>query len=519
MLRASASAAASIAAKARCTITETCAACHARRAELTGDPVPGDNFYDHHSLTITDETDTFYPDGQVHGENYEYTAFVASKMHHAGVRCMDCHDPHDNKLISPGNQLCMNCHAGGREDFPTSPIINPADHSHHGIDSTGNQCVSCHMPVTTYMQRDPRHDHGFIIPDPKLTQEFGVPNACNRCHTDKDAAWAVSAMKDFYGEKPDRPTRTRSLLVARARRGDPAARDGLIPLLAAEPIAAWRGTAIHLLRRWVREPAVSAALANHLTDDSPLVREAAVRALGEAVRDHPGGSLAKSITPLLDDPVRAVRIAAAWALCESLDLNSKAGRELIHMLDHNADQPTGRMQLAQFALRRGDSDSAIRQMRKAIEWDPNSPPFHHDLAILLSTTGDMKGATESLRKAIELDPANPEYQFKLALALNETGDTLGTIAALRETVKLAPGYARAWYNLGLALSANQPQEAIAALRHGEAADPNDETIPYARATIHARLGEKEQAQQAAIQALQIRQDYPEAIQLIRALGR
>lgn len=499
-------------------ITETCAACHARRSELTGDPVPGENFYDHHSLTITDETDTFYPDGQVHGENYEYTAFVASKMHHAGVRCMDCHDPHTNKLVSPGNQACMNCHAGGRQDFPTAPVISPADHSHHGIDSTGNQCIACHMPVTTYMQRDPRHDHGFTIPDPKLTKEFGVPNACNRCHTDKDADWAISAMKDFYGDKPDRPTRTRSLLVAHARQGDPAARDGLVALLPTEPIAAWRGTAIHLLRRWVRDPAVSAAISARLSDESPLVREAAVRALGEAIRDTPDEPIITAIRPLLDDPIRAVRIAAAWALCESLDLSSKAGRELIHMLDHNADQPVGRMQLGQFAMRRGDRQAAIRQTRKAIEWDPNSPPFLHDLAILLSSTGDMKGAIESLRAAILLDPTNPDYQFKLALALNESGDTAGTIAALRETVKLAPGYARAWYNLGLALSANQPQEAIAALRRGEAADPNDPAIPYARATIHARLGEKEEARAAAIQAVQIRQDYPDAIQLIRALG-
>ncbi|MES2475594.1 MAG: HEAT repeat domain-containing protein [Verrucomicrobiota bacterium] len=500
-------------------ITETCAACHARRAELTGDPVPGESFFDHHSLTLTDETDTFYPDGQVRGENYEYTSFVASKMHHAGVRCMDCHDPHTNKLVSPGNQLCMNCHAGGREDFPTAPIISPADHSHHGVDSTGNQCISCHMPVTTYMQRDPRHDHGFTIPDPKLTQEFGVPNACNRCHTDKDAAWAVSAMKNFYGEKPDSPARARALLVARARQGNPAARDGLVALLASEPIAAWRGSAIHLLRRWVREPAVNSALVKRLSDDSPLVREAAVRALGEAVQNAADASLADAIRPLLDDPIRAVRIAAAWALCESLDLSSKAGRELIHMLDHNADQPTGRMQLGQFAMRRGDSAGAIRQIRKAIEWDPNSPPFHHDLAILLSSAGDMKGATESLRKAIALDAANPEYHFKLALSLNETGDKPGTIAALRETVSLDPSYSRAWYNLGLALSQNQPQEAIAALRRGEKADPNDPTIPYARATIHAQLGEKADAQAAAVQALQIRRDYPEAMQLLRALSR
>ena len=51
------------------------------------------------------------------------------------------------------------------------------------------------MPVTTYMQRHPRHDHGFTIPDPLLTKQFGVPNACNKCHTDKDTEWSLEALE------------------------------------------------------------------------------------------------------------------------------------------------------------------------------------------------------------------------------------------------------------------------------------------------------------------------------------
>ncbi|MES2659184.1 MAG: tetratricopeptide repeat protein [Verrucomicrobiota bacterium] len=500
-------------------ISETCAACHSRRAELTGDLIPGDLFADHFSLTVTDETDTFYPDGQVRDENYEYTSFASSRMHHAGVRCTDCHDPHSGKRISPGNQLCMNCHAGGRTDFPTTPVIDPTTHSHHGADSTGNQCTSCHMPVTTYMQRHPRHDHSFSIPDPKLTKEAGVPNACNRCHTDKDTDWAIAAHKNFYGEKPDRPTRTRALLVANARQGNPSARDGLIKLLASEPIPAWQATACHLLERWVLDPTVTQALLGQLPNKSPLVREAAVRALGHAVRAD-NANARDTLQPLLDDPVRSVRTAAAWALCATLDLNTRAGKELVHMLDHNADQPTGRMQLGQFASLRGDNAAAIRQMRKAIQWDPNSAPFHHDLAILLSTTGDTKAATEALREAIKLDPENPEYHFKLALSLNETGDVPGTVASLEKTVKLDPSYARAWYNLGLIRSSmNQPTQAIDDLRRGESADPSDASIPYARATIHARLGRKDEAIAAATRALQLRPQFPEAAQLLQALSR
>ena len=500
-------------------VMETCAACHARRAELTGDLIPGESFFDHFSLTVTDETDIYHPDGQVRDENYEFASFLSSRMHHAGVRCVDCHDPHSTKNIVKGNQLCMNCHTAPRPDFPTAPVIDPTAHSHHGADSTGNQCISCHMPVTTYMQRDPRHDHSFSSPDPRLTKEFGVPNACNQCHTDKDVDWAIEASRKFYGDKPDRPSRTRAITVANARRGDPAARGPLIKLLATEEIPAWQATAAHLLERWVMDPEVTQALSAQLTHQSPLVREAAVRSLGHQVRTN-NASVRAALQPLLDDPLRSVRIAAAWALVDTLDLTTRAGKELVHMLDINADQPTGRMQLAQFASLCGDNAGAIRQMRKAIEWDPNSPPFHHDLAILLSTTGDSAGAVKSLRDAVRLDPENPEYHYKLALALSETGTTAETVAELEKTVQLDPGYARAWYNLGLARSGmNQPQAAIAALRQGEAADPSDSAIPYARATIHARLGQKNEALAAAALALQLRPDFPEAMQLLQALAR
>lgn len=498
---------------------ETCAACHARRAEITGDLIPGESFYDHFSLTVTDQTETFYPDGQVHDEDYEFTAFTSSRMHAAGVTCIDCHDPHTGKRLVQGNQLCMNCHAGGRADFPTTPVINPTAHSHHGIDSTGNLCTSCHMPVTTYMERHPRHDHGFRIPDPKLTKEFNVPNACNRCHNDKDTDWAIDAYKSFYGEKPDRPSHTRSELIANARRGDPTARDGLIQLLAAPEEPIWKASACHLLARWALDPAASDALIGQLKHASPLVREAAVRTLVIAVRAK-NEKAKNAIEPLLGDPNRSVRVAAAWALVETINLDTRAGKELCHTLDLNADQPSGRMQLGQFAMLRGDPTAAIRQMRKAIEWDPNSPPFYHDLGVMLSTTGDAQGAVSAMKNAVRLDPQNADYTYNLALALNDAGDSKGSTEELIKTVQLDPGHARAWYNLGLALSAaNQPQQAISALLKGEQADPNDASIPYARATIHARLGQKQEAIEAAAKALQIRPDFQEARQLIGALAR
>lgn len=496
---------------------ETCAACHSRRGEITGDLIPGESYFDHFSLTVVDDTDIYHPDGQVRDENYVFAAFYASRMHHVGVRCGDCHEPHSNKRLIPGNLLCMRCHAGGTE--PPATVIDPATHSPCTPGSTGHDCTSCHMPQTTYMQRHPRRDHGFTIPDPLLTKEFGVPNACNRCHTDKDTDWALEKTDQWYGEKMNRPTRTRAMLIARARRGEASAREGLIRMLATEEIPSWKATACHLLARWVMDPDATKALLEQTSHKSPLVREAALRSLMHQARAG-NESVRDAIKPLLEDESRSVRVAAAWALIDKLDLTTKAGRELVHMLDINSDQPTGRMQLSQFAFLRGDTPSAVRQIRKAIEWDPNSPPFHHDLAILLSMSGDITGAIKALEDAIRLDPNEPEYHYKLALAWSEAGNLRKSVASFEQALALDPSNARAWYNLGLAYNAlNQPQEAVMALLKGEAADSSDEAIPYALATILARLGQRDEAIQAATRALQIRQDFPEAIQLIRSLSR
>jgi Flp pilus assembly protein TadD len=496
---------------------ETCAACHARRSEMTGDLVPGEPFDDHFSLVVTDETDTYHIDGQVRDENFEYASFLSSRMHHAGVTCGDCHEPHSGKRLIAGNMLCMRCHGGGTQ--PPAPVIDPVRHGRHAPGSAGNDCTSCHMPTTVYMQKHPRHDHGFTIPDPLLTKEFGTPNACNRCHTDKDADWALGHVNAWYGARMERPTRVRALAIGRARRGEAQGRDALLGLLATEEIAAWRASFCHLLERWSLMPPVRDALVGRLADPSPLVREAAMRSLLHAVRARDPVSR-EAARPLLADGMRAVRIAAAWALLDELDLSSRAGKELIHMLDINSDQPVGRMQLSQYAMVRGDREGAVRQIREAIRLDPNSPAFRHDLAVALSTAGDARGAVESLREAVRLAPRDGEFAYKLGLALHEAGDGSGAVEWLEKAVELDPRHARAWYNLGLSRSAaGRPDDAVAAFLKGEQADPADPAIPYARATVHARVGRMDEARAAARKALAADPGHADARVLLERLGR
>lgn len=92
------------------------------------------------------ERSLYHADGQIDGEVYEYGSFLQSRMHHAGVTCSDCHDPHSAKLRADGNALCAQCHMPAKFDV--------AEHHHPPPGSAGAQCVNCHMPTKTYMVVD-----------------------------------------------------------------------------------------------------------------------------------------------------------------------------------------------------------------------------------------------------------------------------------------------------------------------------------------------------------------------------
>jgi len=503
-----------------------CAQCHSRRAELTGDFRPPENFFDHHQLTIPDETDLFYPDGQIRDEDYEFTAFLGSKMQAAGVRCMDCHEPHTSKVRVAGNYMCLTCHYGPLPQTnnvlntqPIGPRIDPETHSRHKVGTRGDFCTDCHMPQTVYMQRHARHDHGFTIPDPRLTKELGIPNACNRCHTERSAEWSLETIVKWYGPRTNDVMLTRARAIAKARSGEDAAMSPLVAMARSETNAFWRAVAANLLKRWASDPQVTAVLFSCAGDTNALVRAMAVRGL-EPLAQSGSQPVLAALSARLSDPVRAVRVEAAWSLHHTVATNSTAGADLLAYLRHNGDQPAGALQMGVFHLDRGDHAIALDYFRRAVSWDENSAPLHNALAVALSVEGKTTEAVEALRTACRLAPNEAEYRFKLGLALNETGKLDEALAALEEAVKLDPVFSQAWYNLGLAYAAqNKSELALESLVRAESLDARSPQIPYARATILARLGRVDEARTAAQRALDLRPNFAEAQQLLQALPR
>jgi tetratricopeptide (TPR) repeat protein len=517
---------------------DTCGFCHSLRAALTGDFKPGDNFSDDCELLMVDASERYYADGQIRAEDYEYASFLSSKMYAHGVYCLDCHNPHSYKTILPGNWLCLRCHAVGSK---TAPEINPATHSHHlvhGFDTngapvnvdltayhsktvkeTGGECVNCHMPQTPYMQRHWRHDHGFTSPDPLLTEQFGIPNACNRCHQDKDADWSLKFCNDWYGAKMERPARQRAQIIALAQQGDSTAPAGLLSLLKKEASPYWRAVESDLLLPWAAQPEVTAVLLQGLRDTNTFVRAAAARSLETALAAGAPDALA-SLQAGLDDPARNVRIAAAWSLRATLDTHSPAAHELQHYLDLNADEPVGQLNKGNFSYARNDLPAAVRHFQKAVDWDVRSAPFHQSLAVVLSALNRPQEAVQTLEQAVRFSPADAESHYQLGLAYNGAGNLTNALAQLALTVRLEPRHILAWYNLGLAQNElGQPAAALASLGRAELLAPADARIPYARATILARLGNRREAMGALTRSLEIDPSSAGAQILLKALSQ
>jgi len=495
---------------------QTCAPCHARNEQLTLNFQPGDNYSDHYRVTLPVEPGVFYPDGQQRDEDFNWTSVLLSRMGHAGVTCMDCHDPHTTKTILPvaNNLLCLQCHSAPGRVLPggvRAVPIDPVAHSHHAEGSAGNSCIACHMPTTNYMQRVPRHDHGWLKPDPLMTKELGIPNACSKCHADQSVDWAVAKADEWYGAKLDSRQRTRARAVAAAQAGRPDAPASLLAVLAQEDIPAWRATYLSLLARYPLGQEEMKAGRAALTASDPIERSAAVRLFT-------GYEPAKEwVRPLLKDPIRLVRLDAEWMLSRELAAGSPERKEFDAYLALSLDQPSGHLRLGQDLANRDKLPEAEKEIAQAARWDPFSAGIQDAHGMVLSAMGRKQEAAEKLERAAELQPNDAPSALRAGLALAETGKLAEAEQAFRLAVTRDPKFDRAWYNLGLLLSQKeQLPEAASALSKATALAPGVADYPYALATVLLRMGDHAGARAAAQRTLSIDPANQGAQQILRS---
>jgi len=428
---------------------QQCAACHARRESL-GDPSPrpGSAFHDAYRLSTLREG-LYYPDGQIQGEVYVYGSFLQSAMYRKGVRCSNCHDPHSGSLRQAGNAICTQCHnETGRPEFPSLPraLFDSSKHHFHAPNSTGAQCVSCHMPEQVYMGIDGRRDHGFRVPRPDLSERLGAPDVCTSCHVDRSVDWAAAEIARRYPDGRHKRRHWGEVLAAARRRLDRDAQQALLALARdPESPAIVRASALAHLRP-VAGPELAAAIVSLLSDPEPLVRAEAA----ELQTAAPPEERAKRLALLLSDPQRSVRLAAIRGLLvpaaaravapPARDAWQSAMRELQDSLYARADFPEVQLMIAGIAMQSASVSAAEAAFGEALRMDRQFEDAWIGLSRLKILVGNLDGARVSLKEGIAAAPQSVTLRFQLGQLELEAGDLATAVRVLELAHQLDPDY-------------------------------------------------------------------------------
>jgi predicted CXXCH cytochrome family protein len=460
-----------------------CAPCHSRRGQIAEGYTAGAALEDYYVPELL-TPGLYYPDGQQRDEVYTYASFLQSRMAAAGVTCADCHEPHSGRVRKPGNQLCTQCHAGSKYD-------NPAHHFHQP-QSAGAQCVSCHMAATVYMGVDARRDHSFRVPRPDRSARMDVPNACTGCHKDRSVSWADDQIRTRTGRIPAGFQSFAEAFDA-AEKSQPGA-EGALGLVADDrsfpPIV--RASALARLAIAPTPRAIDAAVRN-LADADATVRRAALTVL-EAL---PPENRAATVTPLLNDPVRSVRLQAAWLLAPAAATLSgtpsgpafrRAADEFVAARRYRADRAEDRTTLGVFFAQLGRHDEAAAEYRAALRLSPRYTPAYVNLADLQREEGHEEQAEQTLRAGLGVLPKDATLHHALGLSLVRSNRDTEALAELQRAAQLSEDV-RFAYTYAVALhGAGKDRDAIAALERARARAPRDHDVLFALATFHRDAG-------------------------------
>lgn len=445
---------------------DSCFACHSLRTPLVDGFDSNTAFLDQFTPELLGGQ-MYHADGQIKEEVYVYGSFLQSKMYKAGVNCLNCHNKHTMKVKSQNNGLCLQCHS-------PQQFNKPKHHGHKVADSVGAQCVNCHMPNNRYMGVDDRRDHSFKIPRPDLSEQFGTPNACNQCHTDKTSDWAVKQLKALHGAPKSIAQSKLDLMTLNSGTAIDLNRHwAIVADTKLDGIS--RASALVLLGR--ATPMLSAQkLKPYLSDDESLLRLAAVKA---AMSVSPV-ERAALLTPLLSDKYLAIRVAAARGLVgvavAKTDLTTfnrafeammaaytvngwraegrieqgvvygvvgqadKAEKALIAAITIDPLMEAAYLNLSEFYRMRQQAEQVKQTLLQGLNKLPDSAQIAYAYGLFLVRNGGLALAVEYFKRAMQLAPKEEIYAYTTILALDGSGQGKQALVLLDELLpKYQPG--------------------------------------------------------------------------------
>lgn len=439
--------------------SDLCVTCHAKQTALTSSFMPGDRYFDHFDLTILDNNE-FYPDGRDQGEDYTLTSWSMNKCVKDGKPdCIHCHTSSGRyrfRDAAKANDACLPCHA--------ERVKNVASHSHHQADGPGSRCISCHMPKTSYARMN-RSDHSMRPPTPAATLEFGSPNACNVCHTEKDAAWADRTVRQWHPDDYQAETLKTARLIAAARKKEWGKLPEMLAYLDGPKRSDVFAASLLKMLRWCKDERVAPLLRRELQNPAPLVRAAAAEALGA----KPSAESATALVAAAGDDYRLVRIKAAASLAmfsrqltpKDTDKRlEKANGEYRDSLLMEPDRWGTWFTIGNNHLRREEFREALAAYKTALTIKPAAVSPLLNQAFVQFRLGDEAAAETSLATALQIEPDSraartmvKKFSFGAGAVARAEKHFTGLVAA-------EPKSAQAAYGLCMTTGAERREEAL-----------------------------------------------------------
>lgn len=109
----------------------------------------------------------------------------------------------------------------------------------------------------------------------------------------------------------------------------------------------------------------------------------------------------------------------------------------------------------------GDLSSALKDLDKTLQLEPDFASAYHDRGICRFELGKKEEALADFNKAIELDSSYYEAYFNRALIYDEQGKKKEALADLSEAIRINPDFGDAYYNRGVYLLNADPKQACA----------------------------------------------------------
>jgi hypothetical protein len=188
---------------------------------------------------------------------------------------------------------------------------------------------------------------------------YTSPNACNLCHTDKDAGWADKFVREWRTRDYQVPVLKRAALIDGARKRDWKQLPAMIDYITSNARDEVFATSLIRMVPSSGDPRVAPALIKAMKDPSPLVRGAAANAL-QSVQTR---ETVQALVAATSDESRIVRVRAAASLAAypSLPLNEDdkrsieaANKEYLASLAARPDQWSSHYNLGNYYLNRND---------------------------------------------------------------------------------------------------------------------------------------------------------------------